>query len=364
MNIRELNTLLQRRGLAPLYMITGEEAFLRDEAVKLIRTRAIHTYSASDGPSVEDPAASPLDFAFHYEVLYGDETDADDILLSAREASLFSSGRLMIVKWAEKLPTKTGEALIPYFASPNESTTLVFVGSKFDGRLKWVHALKARAVVVECPPLHAREHAAWIHQQAQRVGVRLDRQALELLKESTGGGLYTVWNELQKIAAYVPEGACATALDVEAVRGREPGTSVFELADAIARGDHVDASRIISTNLESGEAPLRLLGALSWQIRRIRKAKALLATGQKAPDVARMLGIHALRGKAFFEQVRQWNDAQLRLAHDLLWSADSALKGWGASSPQHVFDALLRALCNASSRPGHGSHHSQLSHER
>ena len=40
-----------------------------------------------------------------------------------QEISFFNSKRLIIVKWIEKLPTRHGEALIPYLKNPNETTT-------------------------------------------------------------------------------------------------------------------------------------------------------------------------------------------------------------------------------------------------
>ncbi|RMH33581.1 MAG: DNA polymerase III subunit delta [Nitrospirae bacterium] len=350
MKIHELKSMLQRQGLAPLYLITGEEAYLRDEAVRLIHAWALRTNS-TPGARDKEPADDPLEASFHCEVLYGDETTADEIVLSAQEMSLFSSKRLTIVKWAEKLPTHVGEALIPYFLSPNDSTTLVFVGNKLDGRMKWVQALKAKAVVVECPLLYDAHQAPWIRQQAQRAGVRLHPHALDLLQESSSDGLYTIWNELQKLAVYMPAGASASTQDVETVRGREPETSVFELAGAIAQRDQACALRIIATNLEGGEAPLRLLGALLWQVRRIWKAKSMLAMGKTESEVSRFLGIPPFRMKEFFTHVSGWTETQLRLAHELIWQTDSALKGWGSFAPRPILDRMILALCRISRQP-------------
>lgn len=365
MKIHELKAMLHRQGLAPLYLIVGEEAYLRDEAVRLIRERALQANAPPEAMDKESAAPS-IETSFECEVLYGDETTADDILLSAQEMSLFSSKRLTIVKWAEKLPAHVGEALMPYFLSPNDSTTLVFVGSKLDGRMKWVHTLKAKAVVVECTPLYDSQQAPWIHQQAQRTGIRLNPHALELLKESSGDGLYTIWNELQKLAVYMPAGTPVSAQDVEAIRGREPETSVFELAGALARRDRVRALRIIATNFEGGETPLRLLGAFLWQVRRIWKAKGLLAMGKNEREISRLLGIPPFRAKEFFSHVSGWTETQLRLANELIWQTDSALKGWGTLTPRPVFDRLILTLCHAShqesrssektmSRPGQGT---------
>src|SRR5574337_1308143 len=59
-----------------------------------------------------------------------------------------------------------------------ESTTLVFVSSKLDGRLKFSQALTRAAIVVDCSPLRDAQLPAWIVREAERVGLRLDEKAV------------------------------------------------------------------------------------------------------------------------------------------------------------------------------------------
>ena len=282
---------------------------------------------------------------FNGDVLYGDETDASEILTYAREISFFSSRRLIIVKWAEKLSSREGEALIPYFQDPSDTTILVMVGAKFDGRLKWVQALKKHAAQVDCSPMFENQRVGWIKQQANHLGVQLDESALHQLKDMASEGLYLTKSELDKLGLYLPAGHPATAEDVEILRGREPGASVFELAGAIGMGDPGQALRIVAKNLETGEAPLRILGALIWQVRRIWKAKDLLGSGNNEAQVARAIGIPPFRASEFFRHVRGWSVQQLSTTFDLVWETDSKLKGGAATSPSLVLDTLILRLC-------------------
>lgn len=66
---------------------------------------------------------------------------------------------------------------------------------------------------------------------------------------------------------------------MEALRGTEPGVSVFDLLSAIGAHDHGRAIRILARNVENGEAPLRILGALVWQYRRLWKLKDQMKSG-------------------------------------------------------------------------------------
>jgi hypothetical protein len=96
--------------------------------------------------------------------------------------------------------------------------------------------------------------------------------------------------------------------DVEALRGTESGASVFDLMSAIGAHDHGRALRILARNLENGEAPLRILGALVWQYRRLWKMKEQLKAGGREGEAARTLRMDPSRVRGF---LAQFSDAQL-----------------------------------------------------
>lgn len=343
MKALELEQALKDMPLASLYVITGEEDYLRDQSLARIKAAVMAAMPSSDegGEGFHD--------TFNSDVFYGDETDASEILASVESISVFAPRRLVVLKGAEKLPARETEALIPYLKAPSESTTLVVVATKLDGRLKFTQALKERALVVDCAPPPDYQLHAWVREEARRVGVRLSDEAVQLLKEVAGESLYLVRRELEKLAALVPEGAVAGSDEVEALRGGEPGASVFDLTAAIGARDAARALRILARNLEAGEAPLRILGSLLWQYRRLWKAKELAQHGTS--DLARALGIPPFRVKDFVAQVRVFSEAHLRTAFQWFAETDSKLKGGSAGSPERVLQVLLLRLCEGQAEP-------------
>lgn len=348
MKVQELHAHLQRDGLGPLYLVMGEEPFFRDLALGILR-QAISKVPHADSA---DPPAENASEPFNCDILYGDETDASEILSLAEEVSFFGARRMIMVKWAEKLSARDGEALIPYLQSPNPSATLIVAATKLDGRTKWVQELKKRATVIDCAPLFDNQRGTWVAQQARECGVRLDQSGLELLKDQAAEGLYAVRNELEKLAAFPDESRTIGAAEVEMVRGKPPGMSVFDWSEAVARGDRGKALEIVAKNLEMGEAPLRLLGAFLWQLRRVWKAKSALNQGADAKQAAQKAGIPPFRAREFIQQVERWREPQLQKAWQLLVKADSALKGGRAIAPKLVLDELVLELCRAGRDPG------------
>ena len=329
-----------------LFLVLGEEDCLRDQAIETIRT---HRAPRSQDEHAGDVRSDAGDFSC--DVLYGDETNAQEILARVQEVPFFSPHQVVLLKWADKLSAKEGEALLPYFSAPSDSTTMIVSAGKLDGRLKWVAALKKQAVVVNCAPLYDNQRLGWVRQEAGRLGIRLDAEAAALLKELAGEGLSVVRRELEKLALYVSTKGTVTVHDVVAVQGAEPGASVFDLSGAIIQGRVSQALLILEKTLEAGEAPLRILGALLWQYRRLWKAKDGLSRRVGETAIAKSLGITPFRQGEFFAVVKRAPLAHFPEAFQAFSATDRALKGAAAGSPHRIMHALIMDLCKSAKTP-------------
>jgi len=314
--------------MAQLYLVVGEEDYLRDHAVAAI-TDVVFGKDAETG--------------FNCDLFYGDEHDAEEVLNCAMEIPVFAPRRVVIVKAADKFSAREGEKFLSYFASPHESTTMVFATAKLDGRLKWSQALTRQAVVVDCAPLGDAQMFGWIRQEAKSLGLSLQDEAVQLLKDSSTGLLYTVRRELEKLSAYVTSGRPVTVEDVEVLKGTGPGASVFDLTLAIGSRDHGRALTILARNLETGEAPLRILGALVWQYRRLWKVKDLLRQGGREAEAARTLRMDPYKVSAY---LAQFSHQHLTQSFALFLKVDSNLKGGSSGLGKRVLEELLFELCD------------------
>jgi DNA polymerase-3 subunit delta len=330
--VAQLAAQLKKDAAGPLYAVIGEEDLLRDAALTLLKQAVIGV----DGGD------------FNSDLFYGDDAEGTAILACASEAAVFAPRRLVIVKTADKLAAKHAEALLPYLKAPNESTTLVFAAAKLDGRLKFTQTLGQTSVVVDCGPLTGSQLAPWLKQEADRLRIRLDDEALHLLKESCGGSLYAVRHEMEKLACYVPAGQGVSGNDVVALRGTQPGASVFDLAAAIGGRRRGAALKILARNLEAGEAPLRILGSLAWQYRRLWKIKDLLKQAGRDGEAARQLRMDPSQVRPF---LGQFAETHLRDALRRFLLTDGRLKGGSGGRPEMLLDRLVLELCD---RPQEG----------
>jgi DNA polymerase III subunit delta len=325
----QLESSLKQQGPGCLYLVVGEEDLLRDSAVNVL-TQAV---LGGEGD------------AFNCEQFYGDEAGGADIRNSIAAVPVFAARRLVVVKAAEKLTARDSEPLLECLNNPVESTTVVFVSSKLDGRLKFSQALARSAVVVDCSPLRDAQLPAWITREAERVSLRLEEPAAQLLQEVCGASLYSLRRELEKLASYVPSDRAVNSADVYQLRGMEPGASVFDLTLAIAEGHRGRALSILARNLEAGEAPLRILGSLAWQYRRIWKVKESVAQGGREGEAARSLRMDPWKVRPFLSR---FSEPHLELAIRLFLDADGRLKGGSGSRPKMILERVLLTLCEGS----------------
>lgn len=335
--LHELKRQLSTGAIASVYFVVGEEAVLRDDAVAVVRAAVLGPDDANIG-------------VFNSDAVYGDETDAAEILTLCANLPMFATRRLVVVKEVGALSTRESERLLPYLNSPVETTCLVLTGGKVDGRVKFFQALKQTAVIVDCAPLDARTLPAWVQDQAGALGLHLDEEARVLLIEASGGDLGVLCREMEKLAAYVAPNTRVTAADVEAVRGADAGGTVWDFLDALGRKDEAGALRALAQVLTAGEPPLRLLGLLASHWRQIWKAREQLARRVPEVGLARALGIHPFRVRGLVEQARTYSEGELGRCFNRFREADSRLKGSGGKSEKRVLESLVLAFCRGAGR--------------
>ena len=102
--------------------------------------------------------------------------------------------------------------------------------------------------------------------------------------------------------------------------GTEPGASVFDLTLAIGEENRGRALAILARNLEAGEAPLRILGSLAWQYRRLWKVKEVVRQGGREGEAARTLRMDSYKVK----HLDQFPDNHLHQALQLFLDADAS----------------------------------------
>ena len=248
-------------GLAPVYLIGGEEPLQVEECLDLVR-------AAARARSFTERVVLHVEQGFDWATL----REYQDSL------SLFAERRLIDLRMPAGPGREGAEALRDYVERPSPDNVLLASTARLDGqttRSAWFKALDAAGVTVATAPVAARELPAWIERRAARLGLRLSSEAVALLAERNEGNLLALAQELEK-ARLLGRGEDELGVDeVMSAVADSARFGVFDLVDSAFAGDARRTVRILGVLREEGVEPLAVLGPLAWSLRsaaRVRRA--------------------------------------------------------------------------------------------
>ena len=338
----------QARGgrLLPVYFVAGEERLLRDEVVRELRAAAL-------GGGVA---------AFNEDKFTAGEVDVENVVSAARTVPMMAPKRFVIVRSAERWDTAEATAASPfdriaeYAAAPVDSTCLVVVGSKIDGRRKLAIAARKQGYLVACEPLDARSLPVWIVERFRSKGHAVDRDVAELLAALAGPDLSSVDDAIERLSLYVGEGAPVGEEAIGACVARVRTADTWALVDAVGARDLGRALRTLADAYDPRERGLPLLGALAWSIRQLARYQAAVESGASGDEAARRAGVfQPYRARELAAKARAVRPREVERWLLVLGETDLALKS-SRRSADSILEEMLTRLCRAETRsPGRAS---------
>ncbi|MEM9057212.1 MAG: DNA polymerase III subunit delta [Pseudomonadota bacterium] len=254
---RSLATHL-KKPLAPVYLVTGAEPLLVDEALDALR-------DAARRQGYSERVAHIAERGF----------DWSELLASSANLSLFGDRRLIEVRLPTGKPGTVGaKALTRYAAEPPGDCLLVVICPKLDrssASSAWVKKLSAAGVMVPIYPVKAAEFPAWLKARMRKRGLTPAESAVHLLAERTEGNLLAANQEIEKLLLLHGPGKVDGVAVAQAVAD-SARFDVFGLSDAALGGDPARALRVLDGVRAEGVEPVLVLWALARDIRTLASA--------------------------------------------------------------------------------------------
>jgi len=335
---QELLARLTKGKPIPALLLLGDEPFLRDAS----RAQLIETFV----PEAARPWAVSRYSTDRNEIQAALEQAQTLPMLAPRQVVLLHE-----VEKIEKLSEKNRDAAIEnleaYFANPAPFTVLVLEATALDQRMKLAKLLTDKTLVVDVglgEDLQARQAAAvpLARAMAKEQGVEFETGAAEDLAEFVAADLMRLKTEIDKLATYVAQRKLIRRQDVTALVISEKTTTVWELADMLAKREGRRALEFLDCLLREGEQPLQMLGAITWMYRKLIEATELkgIANGYQA---ARALAMRPEQAELAVQSARKIPKARLLQGLQSLQATDNLLKG-GADDPHAVMEFLISEL--------------------
>jgi DNA polymerase III subunit delta len=336
--------------LLPVYVVAGEEALLRDEVVAELRRSSLAGGVA----------------AFNEDKFTAGEVDVETIVAAARTVPMMAPRRFVLLRSAERwegpdAPTRADakagadtspfDRLAEYAAAPVESSCLVIVATKLDGRRKFVAAARKQGFLVSCDPLDTRSLPAWIATRCAAKGHPIDRDIAERLAAVAGPQLSSLSDAIERLSLYVGPGSPISEEAVSACVTRVRMADGWAMVDAVGARDLGRALTTLADAYDPRERGLPLLGALAWSVRQLARFQAEVAAGASTEEAARLAGAFNLyRTRELSAKARAMRPKEVERWLLVLGETDLALKG-SRRPADAVLEDMLTRLCRGAPRP-------------
>ncbi len=223
------------------------------------------------------------------------------------------------------------------------TTTLIFVEGDLAKTNQGFAIFAPIARAQEFPLLSTGELPDWISRRAGEKGVRLAPRALAALAQLIGPDLWTMDNELDKLAAIAEGALVEPELIADAVSAAQE-TKVWDLTDAIVAGEDRKALASLGALLSQGEPVQMLQFMIARQFRQLLLVKDLRERGVRADEVARGSGVPAFRLSAVGAIASRYTWPVLQQAYRRILEADLSVKR-GQSGDEAALQLLVHELC-------------------
>ena len=318
------------RGLGPIYLVSGDEPLLVNEAADAIRARA-----RKDGFTERDLHVVERGF------------DWDGLMTESRSMSLFAQRKIIEIRMTNPTPGEQGgEAIVDLATQPSPDNLVLIITGKLDGRTqnsKWVSAIEKHGLLVQIWPIDLQRLPAWIQTRLSKHKLNADPAAASLLAERVEGNLLAAHQEVEKLALLLPAGTLTAETVLEAVAD-SARFDVLQVGEAAMRGQTARALRIIEGLRGEGIDATLVLWGVNKDLQWIARAQYLMSTGQSADSAMNAIYVWRPRQAAMKQALARLSAGVVR---GLILDAervDRSIKGAMRNDPWVELEGLVARM--------------------
>ncbi len=313
----------------PVYAVLGDDAYLRREALSAV----VHGAIGAEGDD------------FSVSRYPGDSASLADVLDDVRTLPFLAKCRVAIVENADPFVTAHRKELEAYAEKPAKSGVLVLMVKTWPGNTKLAKIVEKMGLAIDCSAPKERELPAWLGSLAKILhDKKMDAEASALLLDLVGPEVGLLVSEVEKLATYVGTRDRISSDDVAKMVGSGRVQEIWGILDAAALGRGAEAVRSLDALIASGEAPIALLAAMTFSLRKVYHAGTLRRLRKDGREACREAGIFSGAVEKTLQQHAHLGPGRVDRLPEMLLKADLDLKGFSQLPPRVILENLLVGL--------------------
>ncbi|MBO5852737.1 MAG: DNA polymerase III subunit delta [Clostridia bacterium] len=339
LNDKTLKSALQTGALLPVYMVCGDDIYLKKQALSRI-TQAV--VSPDD-----DMNLVRYNFGVSMQELY-DELNGFPVM-SDKKCVVLSDFDI------EKAPKSDLEQLIEIIGDPCDTSVFVLyfgntdIDLKKSKKVKSVVAAvtKAGGDVVCLEHKSAEELVRWLCSSAKKQGLVLSPKNAQYITEICSTDINFLTNELTKLCVYTKEGEITKQI-IDKVCVKSVDASIFDLSSKVILGDTAGAMKLLDElyymNIDS--MPI-FYNIASAYVDMYRVSEAKREGRNNIDELAEQFGIPSNRVfllRKAANNLRKFDSNKLSLSFDAIIKTEKELKSYSITDRVAVEKLVVRLI--------------------
>lgn len=339
--LKQLKQELKAGAPRSLYVFHGEESYLKEHYFRQLKKQLI-------------PAGLEQ---FNFHAIPGRECTPRRLREAADCLPVMSQHTLTAVTDFDLYggSADVREELCKLLSDLPEDCCLVFyydlTSFKADARMKKLTAvLKERGLVVDFARQDPADLKDWIARRFKSLGHDIGPREAGYLLELRGELMQDLVTEIEKIGAYAP-GRQITRSDIDAVVIPQLDAAVFQMTDALSRGDFDAAAAVLDSLLSARESAIMILSVMGKYFRQLYTARLLLERRRGTADLAGLWGMKSSwQAEKLMDAARRYPLSWCRNAVRRCAGTDLAMKSYGGEENELLAGLLMELAAGRAGR--------------
>ena len=303
MRMEELKNSLAKT-IAPVYLIEGEDAYLREQAVKILQQKCLTS-----------PELNLNTFEGSYV-----KSNPEEMVSALMQYPFMSEKRVVVLR--DYFPSATdlkNKAIDGYLKEPTDTSLLIIVNSSSCEPLKKYDSV----VTVDCGKADLSVIVRYIQLTLKKNNLIITSKNAEILADYCRMEMTKVSGEVEKLISYCFGNAEVTLQDIDELVCKENDFQVYELTEQVARKNNDKAYEILADMLSKSNDHQKIFSSLYYHFRRL----FYCSVSSKTPaGLAKELGVKEYAIKKATEQCKKFTPKMLKQTVDMFAKYDADFK--------------------------------------
>ena len=304
-----INSHIESGSFSNLYLLTGEEKYLilqyRDKLVEALIDKTD---------------------TMNYSLFRDERISEDEIISIAQTMPFFAERRVIVVEESGFFAKKTADAFVDAMSDIPETTVIIFIESKTDGKLKLYNLFSKNGIIARFEAPDSRTLIRWIQGLFREDDISIEEGAILRLLENTGSNMNRIYTEVEKLKAYGYETKKITLADVDALSADVVEDKIFEMIDEISKKNKTRVLKLYDDLKYLKTDAMSILALTTNQYNRLLITSESMGDGNDVRKVSAALKLPDWLAKKYIGLCRNYNTKMLVEKVNMCIDTDNSIK--------------------------------------